>query len=451
MSQRSFPSHLINESWDSIYGTEQELFPWKEYTFDSEDDDDFFGVKQNQLTFPTPTPFFNNGGKAYLDCNIFYEVATPECANPLAAVIYDRAMIELALSLNKEHVFFRNGADHSGHTSGFHENYLTTLSTEDRVQLIPFFLSLQPLIGAGLLDPEKRIFRIHQRASHIKKIEGSYAHIDRAILDLRNEPLSSVDGFFRLHHVLNDPSLCPAADLLRIGATALVIQGFEEGSITPLDYDQTMALNDLTAISESKSKWVLDGIKPKPLSALSVQEHFLSQVKDNLKTMSPLRQYFIDLWEEGLNRLSQNDPHALIGFSDWATKGWLIGLQAKEHGCKIFDDPCLAIDSEYHQMQFGVESLFDFLQNDGTILHQIPKEHIRHAAKYPPRNTRAHARSVLLKEFQDSWSFRLSIDWDTVTINRISSDGKLVPLQVVQMPDPRNSYVYKARKAIRQV
>ncbi len=455
MAVSTIPSRLINEPW-GIYGTEQELPP-------------FYRPQPHlhELCLPKycePEPvyppcndcdelggFIANGGRVYPDVEKFYEVATPECANPLSAIIYDRAMLKIATELNKNFVFYRSAADAGGHTSGFHENYLTTLSNDQRHTLIPFFLSLQPLIGGGFIDPQDSVMRIHQRGKFIKAVTGELAHEDRAILDLRDQALCEVEGLMRMHHVLNDPSLCPAADILRLGATALVLQGIEEGSIRPFEYNDDFALSDLEAIGRSQSRWMLRGAKPSPQSALSVQEHYLSEVKENLKVMSPLRTFIIRLWEDGLYRLSKNDPDALIGFNDWATKRWLIELQAQEYGCSVFDEPCLAIDQEYHAVQFGVDSLFDYLAQEGTILYQIPSRHINHATKHPPRNTRAFGRARLLGAFNKCADRKIEFGWHFIKIKQIPNKGDdSVTIVSLDMPDPKKTYANMYRTALRK-
>jgi hypothetical protein len=254
-----------------------------------------------------------------------------------------------------------------------------------------------------------------------------------------------------MHHVLNDPSLCPAADILRLGATALVIQGLEEGSIRPYEYDCDYALSDLEAIGRSQSGWMLQGAKPSPQTALSVQEHYLREVKENLNVMSPLRKFIIRIWEDGLCRLSKNDPDALIGFNDWATKRWLIDLQAQEYGCSVFDEPCLAIDQEYHAVQFGVDSLFDYLAQEGTILYQIPSRHINHATKHPPRNTRAFGRARILEAFNKCTDREIEFGWHFIRIKQRTNKGYgSVPICTLDMPDPKKTYANMYRTALRK-
>ena len=443
MSDVAFPAKLLSEQWDCVYGTEQELCP------EINPNNYNANFPLEDLTFPKGE-FFSNGGKAYLDMNEFYEVCSPETQNPLAAVLYNRAMLHLAKKLNPTRKFLRNGAESNGFTSGYHENFFTTLSIEERYHLVPFLISLQPLIGGGLLDPQDKSYRIHQRGPHILSLKEEVASIKRGILDLRMEPLSEVDGFYRMHQVLNDPSMCVFAEFLRISTTALMIKALEQRVITPLDYDLDKSIEDLHAIGTSMSAWELSGTRPKPMSAVQVQSYFLNQIREHLHNKTPLTKFILDAWEHSLELLSANDPDYLIGYNDWATKRWLLNEQAMSYGCSIYDTPCQALEYEYHTLQFGKESLFQFFEKLKDFPMRIPNQLIYNASKKPPNNTRALARGLAVENFHMSRYYSAKANWNRIDFYKYEENTK-TRVAFLEMKDPRKTYLDDLKKIINNI
>jgi hypothetical protein len=120
-----------------------------------------------------------NGARLYVD-HAHPEYSTPECTNPRAAVIWDKAgervMAEAALKAATVPgaapiQLYKNNTDNKGASYGFHENYLMRRATPfaDIVRnLTPFFVSRQVVCGAGRVgigaDGRNEGFQISQRA-----------------------------------------------------------------------------------------------------------------------------------------------------------------------------------------------------------------------------------------------------------------------------------------------
>ena len=418
------PSHLA-ERWGRVIGSEHELHTLKgKELADSSD-----------AHFPKVSGFFPNGGKAYWDVG-HYEVCSPEASNPLALVCMNRATFSAAQAINGKLTFFKNSADHSGHTSGAHESYLTTLDDEQRLALVPFLIALQPLIGAGIIEEKTGNYKIHQRAQFIDELQGSDTLSSRNILNTRYEPLSKVEGFYRMHHILNDANMSPAAELIKYGATALVLQGLEEGTLAPLPYNYDHAVDDLHAVSARQNDWKLSGTKPGGLSAVAVLEHYLNNLSKGLKVRSPLRNFVLDLWAEGLYRMLNNPSTDLVGFADWATKKYVLDLVRKNEKCGLKDDPCLVADMAYHNLN-REQGVYFFTEEMGLSLLTIPQNLIDYHTMNPLKTTRAYARgkAVQLIASMSNPTSGGSASWEQCTIPNGSSSAT-----VIKMDDPRKSY-----------
>src|SRR5471032_1445366 len=101
-----------------------------------------------------------NGARLYVD-HAHPEYSSPECTNPLDAVLWDKAgervMAEAAVKAasmpgGPAIQLYKNNTDNKGASYGCHENYLMNRATPfaDIVRyLTPFFISRQVVCGAG--------------------------------------------------------------------------------------------------------------------------------------------------------------------------------------------------------------------------------------------------------------------------------------------------------------
>src|SRR5215471_14482316 len=107
-----------------------------------------------------------NGARYYVD-HAHPEYSTPECADPLEVVRYDKAgerilarSMEAARRLlpqGQEIVVYKNNSDGKGNSYGCHENYLVDRSVPfARIaqQIIPHFVTRQIYAGAGKVGTE---------------------------------------------------------------------------------------------------------------------------------------------------------------------------------------------------------------------------------------------------------------------------------------------------------
>src|SRR6201982_1646584 len=144
-----------------------------------------------------------NGARLYVD-HAHPEYSAPECTNPLAAVIWDKAgervMAEAAVKAAtvpgaSPIQLYKNTTDTKGASSGCHENYLMRRSTPfaDIVRnLTPFFVSRQVVCGAGRVglgaDGRNEGYQISQRVDFFEVEVGLETTLQRAIINNRDAP-----------------------------------------------------------------------------------------------------------------------------------------------------------------------------------------------------------------------------------------------------------------------
>ena len=152
--------------------------------------------------------------------------------------------------------FIRNNVDHyTGATFGCHENYSlerTVPWTKRNLLSLLAFLTLRVLFtgaGPGRLQPanpfpgeirsgkEAAPFQISQRADFIVNDCFEWVQHNRAIINLRDEPLADPRRFRRLHLIHGDTNVLPAALFLKVGTTRLVLDLLEDDELPALALD----------------------------------------------------------------------------------------------------------------------------------------------------------------------------------------------------------------------
>src|SRR5918999_1523075 len=107
-----------------------------------------------------------NGARYYVD-HAHPELSTPECADPLSIVTWDRAaevILQRSMAAarrtmpeGQELVVYKNNSDRKGNSYGTHENYLMDRQVPfGRIvaHALPFFVSRQIYCGAGKVGTE---------------------------------------------------------------------------------------------------------------------------------------------------------------------------------------------------------------------------------------------------------------------------------------------------------
>src|SRR5882757_6423803 len=187
-----------------------------------------------------------NGARLYVD-HAHPEYSGPECTDPLAAALWDKAgervMEEAAAQASAipgtaPIQLYKNNTDNKGASYGCHENYLMSRATpfaEIVRFLTPFFVTRQVICGAGRVgrgaDGREEGFQVSQRADFFEVEVGLETTLKRPIINTRDEPHADPEKYRRLHVIIGDANMSEVSTYLKLGTTALVLSMIEDGFI----------------------------------------------------------------------------------------------------------------------------------------------------------------------------------------------------------------------------
>lgn len=212
-----------------------------------------------------------NGARYYVD-HAHPEMSTPECADPLSVVRYDRAgelIVQRSmmaanelLPSGQELVLYKNNSDGKGNSYGTHENYLVSRDTpfgEIVRHCTAHFITRQIFTGAGKVGaelPGQRTDEVHyqltQRADFFEEEVGLETTLKRPIINTRDEPHADARKYRRLHVIVGDANPSQVATFLKVGTTALVLALVEDGAI-PTDFVFKAPVTSLRHVSHDLS------------------------------------------------------------------------------------------------------------------------------------------------------------------------------------------------------
>src|SRR2546428_6263815 len=146
-----------------------------------------------------------NGARYYVD-HAHPEFSTPECADALQCVLYDKAGERIlarsmvaagnVLPPDQSIVIYKNNSDRKGNSYGTHENYLMDRAVPfSRIvhHVMPHFVSRQIYTGAGKVGSEASSmssadgpFQLTQRADFFEEDAGLETKLKRPIWNTRD-------------------------------------------------------------------------------------------------------------------------------------------------------------------------------------------------------------------------------------------------------------------------
>ncbi len=389
-----------------------------------------------------------NGARYYVD-HAHPELSTPECANPLELVLYDKAGEEIlrrsATSANKylgtesTVTVIKNNSDGKGNSYGCHENYLMDRGVPfSRIakQVITHFITRIIMVGAGKVgseitgDSHTVPFQVSQRGEFFEEEIGLETTLKRPIVNTRDEPHADPARFRRLHVIVGDANMSEVSTFLKVGTTALVLAMIEDNW---LDNADMMFANPVHAIHQVSQDvelcTVLDLANGKTATALQLQWKIFELASNYAKQNGlpalgdeEVGKMLMERWESTLESL-ESDPMSLANQLDWVAKYRLLQAYIDRHGISWADPKLRAIDIQYHDInpekslyrRVGMERLLD-------------DDDINKAVVMPPRDTRAFFRGMCLARFSKEI---VSANWDSLVFDL--KDG---PLKRVPMMDP---------------
>jgi Pup amidohydrolase len=370
-----------------------------------------------------------NGARLYVD-HAHPEYSTPECTNPLSAVIWDKAgervMAEAATKAATVPgvapiQLYKNNTDNKGASYGCHENYLMHRATPfaDIVRhLTPFFVSRQVVCGAGRVglgaDGRGEGFQISQRADFFEVEVGLETTLKRPIINTRDEPHADPEKYRRLHVIIGDANMSEVSTYLKLGTTALVLAMIEDRFL-----DGDLALEspvaELRAISHDPSCRHLVTLRDgRKMTAVQLQMEYLERARkyaeDKYGTdVDDMTADVLDRWESVLTRLAE-DPMLTSRELDWVAKLELLEGYRTRDGLGWGHPRLQLVDLQYSDVRTE-RGLYNRLAARGRMTRLAAEAEVARAVEQPPTDTRAYFRGRCLHKYPDAVA---AASWDSV-------------------------------------
>ena len=370
-----------------------------------------------------------NGARLYVD-HAHPEYSTPECTNPRAAVIWDKAgervMAEAAVKAATVPgaapiQLYKNNTDNKGASYGCHENYLMRRATPfaDIVRnLTPFFVSRQVVCGAGRVgqgaDGRNEGFQISQRADFFEVEVGLETTLKRPIINTRDEPHADPEKYRRLHVIIGDANMSEISTYLKLGTTALVLAMIEERFL-----DGDLALEtpvaELRAISHDPTCRHLVTLRDgRRMTAVQLQMEYLDRARKYTEDrygadVDEMTADVLNRWESVLGRLAE-DPMLTSRELDWVAKLELLEGYRTRDGLGWGHPRLQLVDLQYSDVR-PERGLYNRLAARGRMVRIVSDEEVTRAMENPPDDTRAYFRGRCLQKYPDSVA---AASWDSV-------------------------------------
>ena len=385
-----------------------------------------------------------NGARYYVD-HAHPEYSTPECADAMSALLFDKAGEKiLARSMDaagrmlppgQSIVVHKNNSDGKGNSYGCHENYLMDRGVPfGRIvaHVMPHFVTRQIFTGSGKVGCEaaagERIhYQLTQRADFFEEEVGLETTLKRPIVNTRDEPHCDAQKYRRLHVIVGDANLAEVATFLKVGTTALVLSMIEDDFFGDREFALAGPVRAMREVSYDLTLGNrLELASGERMTALEIQwEHFDLARKygeergfDSIGGDTIGRQ-ILQHWETVLTGL-ESDPMSLAKQLDWVAKYQLLDAQRERHGLDWGDSRLAAIALQYHDLR-PEKSLFARLPMERLLTDEA----IDRAVTEPPRDTRAYFRGQCLKRWG---SMIAAANWDSLVFDLGEEPLRRVPM-----------------------
>jgi proteasome accessory factor A len=388
-----------------------------------------------------------NGARYYVD-HAHPEYSTPECADPLEVVRFDKAGERIlarsmdaaarALPSGQGIVVYKNNSDRKGNSYGTHENYLMDRQVPfARIvqHVMPHFVTRQIYTGAGKVGTEASstggidvTFQLTQRADFFEEEVGLETTLKRPIVNTRDEPHADAQKYRRLHVICGDANLAEVATFLKVGVTALVLCMIEDDWFGDRDFTLEAPVAAMRRVSYDLSLARPLTLAAGPtMTALEMQWEYFDLARKyaedrGLEALGPSGPEVLRRWEQVLSGL-ETDPTSLADQLDWVAKYRLIDGYRERHDLGWNDPKLAAMDLQYHDMR-PAKSLFARLGTERLV----SEEDVELATVEPPTDTRAYFRGKCLQRWASSVA---AANWDSLVFD-LGTD----PLRRVSMMEP---------------
>lgn len=416
-----------------------------------------------------------NGGSVYIDLG-HVEICLPEVLSARDHVAAWNAMLRIAAraqtAVNDElpegrklHVL-ANTSDGHGQSYGSHLDFLITRRAWDnifgrRLQYLLYLAAYQVssivLTGQGKAGSEGLTagtpvaYQISQRADFIEVLLGLQTTFNRPIVNSRDEPLcgwrsavgSPEESMARLHVIFYDSTLCHVASLLKVGVLQIMLAMIEAEKMNP----QLLMDDPVTAVRawsrDPLLKTRLPLVSGKELTAVELQLLFLEEATafvggGGCNGVVPEAEMIIELWADTLLKLKAGDFAALAPRLDWVLKLSIIERVMKQRPELTFASREIKrLDHSYSALDGGLYQVYERL---GVVERIVTDEKVERFVNEPPEDTRAWARSRLLRMAGSENIERA--DWDEITFRL---EGQSPRRRRVRLANPLGFTKAKAR------
>jgi proteasome accessory factor PafA2 len=388
-----------------------------------------------------------NGARYYVD-HAHPEFSTPECADPLQVVLYDKAGERIlaksmeaaarALPTGQGIVVYKNNSDRKGNSYGTHENYLMDRQVPfARIvqHVMPHFVTRQIYTGAGKVGTEAAStggmdvdFQLTQRADFFEEEVGLETTLKRPIVNTRDEPHADAQKYRRLHVIVGDANLSEVSNLLKVGVTAIVLCMIEDDWFGERDFTLEAPVAAMRKVSYDRSlKLPLTLADGSTMTALEIQWELFDLARKyaedrGLEAVGPSGDEVLRRWEGVLTGL-ETDFLTLADQLDWVAKFRLINGYRDRHGLGWNDPKLAAMDLQYHDVR-PERSLYGKVGMERLLA----EDDVATAMSEPPRDTRAYFRGKCLQKWASSVA---AANWDSLVFD-LGGD----PLRRVAMMEP---------------
>lgn len=320
-----------------------------------------------------------------------------------------------------------NNSDGAGNSYGSHLNLLTTRRAWDnifhrRLQFLLYLASFQVssivFTGQGKVGSENGrppvTFQLSQRADFLETLAAPWTTYRRPIVNSRDEALcgtrwgasgrhdEAAENLARLHVIFFDSTLCHVASFLRVGVMQVVLSMIEAERI-----DRDLILDDPL---EAVVGWSHDPTlratarteSGRDLTAVELQWLFLEQAKrfvadGGCEGTVPEVNEIMALWESTLTLLETRDLEKLARRVDWALKLSILERALGQRPRLTWTSPEIKhLDLVYASLD-ATEGLYWAYERGGFVERLVSDEHIDRLGHEPVADTRAWARTMLLR------------------------------------------------------
>jgi proteasome accessory factor A len=318
-----------------------------------------------------------------------------------------------------------------------------------RRDLTAFLVTRTLYTGAGALAFDGGpLFRLAQRPPFLKALARIFPDDDaRPLYEMRDlffQPWSALRARRRLHLLIGDANMSEWAQVLRVGATALVLEVIEGG--TPEGWPVlARPLEALQAINEDPELALrLELEDGTHASALEIQTRILDAVRERLtRDPEPLAIWkvrVLAMWEETLDGL-RRAPDTLADRIDWLAKRRLVRAElpdsadleaVRRRGAEVMQDGgartaadlvlrerafrARRIDLRFHEL--GPRGGARRLERRGLLRRISDPAQVERARTEPPADTRAFARGQAIK-FAHANAVSGRAAWDRVRVGKL--------------------------------